>query len=152
MPVQIQYAGALKKKSWRMSPWRAHAVALLNELNEKRRAADNRASAQYDWLCGRQHTEARCWPGGSYIWPISSQSLRWLSTPLRACWNNIIRTWKCWRLPCPLPAQNSESRKHFRSDLSAPRPGPFPGWNILWGHRTAAQVSLWCSMDLIKLM
>lgn len=95
-------------KQWQA--WQAHAAALLNELQkafvpEKRKAADDRVSALHDWLCGRQHKEAWCWPGGSYIWPISSQPLPWLSTAPRACWNNIIRTCKCWGLPCSLPAQ-----------------------------------------------
>ena len=94
-------------------------------MPEQRQAADSRAWAVHDWLHQRQHTEAWCWPGGSYIWPISSQPLQWLSTPLRACWNNIIRTRKCWRPPCPLPAQNSVPRNPSESDLSARRSGPF---------------------------
>lgn len=128
MPVQIPHSGAQKKVAEEChseehscsAKWAAISLA-----SEKQRAADSGASALHDWLCQRQHTEAWRWPGGPYIWPISSQPLQWLSTPLRACWNNIIRTCKCWRPPCPLPAQNSESRKHSECDLSALRPGPF---------------------------
>lgn len=89
-------------------------------MSERQRASDSWASAPHDWLRQPQHTEAVRRPGGSCIWPISSQPLQWLSTPLRACWNNIIRTCKCWRPPCPLPAQNSASKPH--SDLSALNP------------------------------
>lgn len=108
--------------------------AAISLVSEKQRAADSRTSALHDCLYQWQHTEVWRWPGGSYIWPIISQPLQWLSTPLRACWNNIIRTCKCWRLPCPLPAHNSESRPHSESDLSS-ESRSIPEWNILQNKR-----------------
>lgn len=114
MPVRIPHSGARKRVAeeyQRDEHSRSAKWAAISLVPEKRRTAHSRASALHDWLRRRQHTGAWHWPGGSYIWPISSQPLQWLSTPLRACWNNIIRTCKCWRPPCPLPAQNSESEE-----------------------------------------